>query len=110
MERKRSWPAVSHIWRRTTFDLLVEKGGKEEEPTLSLSGSTTRLVTKDAPTVLVVLAGENAFFTKRWTSEVLPTPWEPRTTIFASRDCAIVWRLLWGRCGVSSTRERGKIR
>ena len=67
-----------------------DRHGEGRQRTLSLSESTTRFVRKDAPTVLVVLAGENAFFTYRWTREVLPTPWEPRTTIFASRDCAIV--------------------
>ena len=66
-----------------------EVGTEGRGLTLSLSESTTRLVRKDAPTVLVVLAGENWFFTNRWTRDVLPTPWEPRTTIFASRDCAI---------------------
>lgn len=102
--RKRSCPAVSHICRRTM---------------VSLSSSTTLFVRKDAPTVLVVLAGANWFLTYLWTKlchesqsnspntgltpkagtaavytihTVLPTPWDPRTTILASRDCAIVTR------------------
>lgn len=36
--------------------------------------SRTRLVTKDAPTVEVILAGSKAFLTYRFTREVLPTP------------------------------------
>jgi hypothetical protein len=36
--------------------------------------SSTRLVTKDAPTVDVVVAGSKAFLAKRFTREVLPTP------------------------------------
>lgn len=46
--RNLSWPAVSQICSRTT---------------VSLSSSTTRFVRKLAPTVDVVLAGENWFFT-----------------------------------------------
>lgn len=45
MERKRSWPAVSHICRRTW---------------VSVSESTTRFVMKEAPTVLVICEGSKA--------------------------------------------------
>ena len=40
--------------------------------------------------MLVVVAGENWFFTNLCTRLVLPTPCAPRTTIFASRDWVIV--------------------
>jgi hypothetical protein len=47
--------------------------------------STTLFVRKEAPTVDCVVGGVKAFLTYRWTREVFPTPWLPRTTIFASR-------------------------
>lgn len=43
-----------------------------------------------APTVEVIWAGLKAPLQKRVTRDVLPTPWEPRTTIFASREDDIV--------------------
>lgn len=70
MDRKRSWPAVSHICNRTTVEVSI---------------STTLFVKKEAPTVDCVVGGVKAFLTYRWTREVFPTPWLPRTTIFASR-------------------------
>lgn len=51
---------------------------------MSVSLSTTRLVMKLAPTVEVVCEGVKAPLQYRITSEVLPTPCEPRTTILAS--------------------------
>jgi len=62
---------VSQICRRTT---------------VSVSESTTRLVRKLAPTVEVIWAGLKAPLQYRVTSDVFPTPWEPRMTILASSD------------------------
>jgi len=62
---------VSHICNRTT---------------VSVSVSTTRFVRKEAPTVEVICDGLKAPLQYRVTREVLPTPWEPRTTILASRE------------------------
>jgi hypothetical protein len=70
----RSCPAVSHICSLTN---------------VSLSSSTTRLVMKLAPTVLVVLAGVNWFLIYRYKRLVFPTPCAPNTTILASKDCAM---------------------
>lgn len=67
---------VSHICRRTR---------------VSVSVSTTLFVMNDAPTVEVVLAGSKAPLQYRVTREVLPTPWEPRMTILASRADDIFW-------------------
>ena len=55
---------------------------------VEVSGSVTRFVTKDAPIVdggAVEESGRCGLM-KRDTSEVLPTPCAPRTTIFASRE------------------------
>ncbi|KAH8645253.1 hypothetical protein IG631_02717 [Alternaria alternata] len=67
--------------------------------------STTLLVKKDAPTVDCVVGGVKAFFTYRWTREVFPTPWLPRTTIFASRllDMTVQTVVTRQRCLYSST-------
>lgn len=54
--------------------------------TVSVSVSITRLVIMLAPTVEVIWAGLKAPLQKRVTRDVLPTPWEPRTTILASRE------------------------
>lgn len=62
---------VSHICKRTT---------------VSESESTTRFVRKLAPTVDVTFDGSNWPLQKRVTSDVLPTPWEPTTTILASSE------------------------
>lgn len=53
---------------------------------MSVSLSTTRFVMKLAPTVLVVWAGLKAPLQYLVTSDVLPTPWAPRTTILASSE------------------------
>lgn len=64
---------------------------------MEVSGSRTRLVWKDAPMVdWGAGRGEDGEEDgwgrrvvgemKRLTREVLPTPWEPRTTILASRE------------------------
>lgn len=76
-EREEALP-VSQICSRTT---------------VSVSLSTTRLVMKLAPTVEVVCEGVKAPLQYRITSEVLPTPCEPRTTILASSadDMAAGW-------------------
>lgn len=54
--------------------------------TVSVSVSITRFVIMLAPTVEVIWAGLKAPLQKRVTRDVLPTPWEPRTTILASRE------------------------
>jgi hypothetical protein len=61
---------------------------------VSVSLSVTRFVVKLAPTVDVVCDGLKAPLQKRVTSEVFPTPCEPRTTIFASREDMLEG---WGR-------------
>lgn len=66
---------MSQIWSRTT---------------VSVSLSTTRLVMKLAPTVDVSWDGWKAPLQYRMTSDVLPTPCEPSTTILASRADDIV--------------------
>ncbi len=63
---------------------------------MAVSGSRTRLVWKEAPMVdcgATRVEGEDDGWErgvdgemKRLTREVLPTPWEPRTTSLASRD------------------------
>lgn len=53
---------------------------------MSVSLSTTRLAMKLAPTVDVICDGSKEPLQYRCTSDVLPTPWEPSTTIFASSD------------------------
>lgn len=74
---------VSQICRRTV---------------VSESPSTTRLVMKEAPTVDVIWEGLKLPLQKRSTRLVLPTPWEPRTTILASREDMVG--------SATSTRER----
>ena len=54
--------------------------------TVSVSESTTRFVMKLAPTVDVTCDGLKAPLQYRITSDVLPTPWEPRMTILASSE------------------------
>jgi hypothetical protein len=78
MERNRSWPAVSHICKRTTVDVSM---------------SITLLVRNDAPMVDVVVGGVKAFFTYLCTRLVLPTPWLPSTTIFASKLFVMVFKV-----------------
>jgi hypothetical protein len=66
--------------------------------TVELSISTTLFVKKDAPMVEVMEAGgANAFLTYLLTREVLPTPWEPSTTIFASMLLLMTGEGSWGR-------------
>ena len=62
---------------------------------VAVSGSVTRLVMKEAPIVEGGAVEERGRWglIKRETREVLPTPWAPRTTIFASRE--------FGGCGVA---------
>jgi len=79
--RNRSCPAVSHSCSLTT---------------VSLSISITFFAKKFAPTVDVVLAGVNWFLIYLSNRLVLPTPCAPRTTILASRDCAISSRVGFG--------------
>ena len=74
-KKKKNNIPVSHICNRTT---------------VSVSVSITRLVIMLAPTVEVIWAGLKAPLQKRVTRDVLPTPWEPRTTIFASREDDII--------------------
>ena len=53
---------------------------------MSVSLSTTRLAMKLAPTVDVICDGLKDPLQYLCTSDVLPTPCEPSTTIFASSD------------------------
>lgn len=57
MLRNRSWPAVSHSWRRTL-----------------IPSTYSFFVTKRAPVVEVVFFGSNLFWVYRWRRLVLPTP------------------------------------
>lgn len=89
---KRSCPAVSHICSLTTVELSI---------------STTRFVRKEAP-IVECIEGAKAFFTYRWTRQVLPTPCEPSTTILASRLLLIAERRKYGGGGRKDTERKGK--
>jgi hypothetical protein len=55
-----------------------------------------------------VVGGVKAFFTYLWTSDVLPTPWLPSTTILASRLFAMACGWRCRGCAEASVGEHGR--